>query len=123
MYARLAHGTVRGHSLFPPVGQARHHVQYPAPHPVHGRDQRQRRRPTPLLRERIDVLASGLVLFGVMVLVLVAALIAPHAAPSSSADEPWRSAVAGGLLPYEHPHAIGLPGSHSSGLDLLHGQG
>ena len=72
--------------------------------------------------ERIGFAVSCIALSVVAVPVLVAAVTAPHT-PPAAADEPWRPAAPGRLLPYERPQVpAAIPGHPASGPGLLYRQ-
>lgn len=122
MDMRSAHRPIKGHPLLPAFAAPRLHVHYPALHHVREQDQRKGTRATLRGSESVGVLGLCLALLAVTVLILMAAITGPHSVPTGPVNEPWRSAVARGLLPSTapHPHVVApvpLPGSHA-GLNL-----
>ena len=119
MHIRLAHGPLRGRSSIPAFTRARGRVRYPAPRRVQRPDRHERPRTSLPVRDHVGVAAVWAALFVVAVFILAAAVVAPHPAPPGPADAPWRTAAAGGPLPYAHSHAKALlRGSAAAGVDL-----
>ena len=117
------HTSLSGHSSFPPSSGVRHRLHYPSPRPADRSDHRGRPGATRQVRERMWIVAAWTAVSLVAALILVAALVTPHAAPAGSLYEPWRSPGTGGLPPYAHSHITApLTGQPATGSVLPYRQ-